>query len=135
VAPVYRFDHVHIVSLDPKGMAQYFHRMFDAKILESVTPEGKPRVDLNLNGLTLFIFPATPEENLPQSPPGRYLGLDHIGLIVDDLDEAVAELRRRGAEFAAEPRTLRPGHKISFIRGPENVRIEVMERRPVEPVR
>jgi hypothetical protein len=47
---------------------------------------------------------------------------------VDDLDATVAELKRRGAEFAVEPRTPGPGLKIAFLRAPENVRIEVLLR-------
>jgi catechol 2,3-dioxygenase-like lactoylglutathione lyase family enzyme len=102
--------------------------MFDAKVIESLTPEGKPRIDLDLNGLSIYIVQPAPGEDPPASPPGRYLGLDHFGLLVKNMDETVAELKRRGAEFAAEPVTVRPGLRIAFIRGPENVRIEIAER-------
>jgi len=128
MTPVYHFDHVHILSKDPKATAQYFHKMFDAKIIESVEPDGKPRVDVELNGLFIFIFPVGPGENLPSGPDGRYIGLDHFGLRVDNLDEAVAELKRRGVEFVVNPVVRRPGLKICFIRGPENTRIELLER-------
>ena len=56
-------------------------------------------------------------------------GLDHFGLRVDDMDEAVAELKRRGAQFTLEPRTIRPGVRIAFVQAPDNVRIELLERR------
>jgi lactoylglutathione lyase len=128
MAPTYQFYHLHLVSRDPKATAQYYHKMFDAKIIETITPEGQPRIDLDLNGLAIYIVRTMPEENLPASPPGRYLGLDHFGLLVKNMDEAVAELKKRGAEFAAEPITVRPGLRIAFIRGPENVRIEIAER-------
>lgn len=126
--PTYQYDHLHLVSRDPKATAQYYQKMFDANIIETRPPNGKPRIDLDLNGLAIFIVEAAPEENLPASPPGPYLGLDHFGLRVNNLDETVAELKRRGAEFVLEPRAVRPGLKIAFIRGPENVRIELMER-------
>ena len=128
MTPIYHFEHVHILSRDPKAVAQYFHKMFDAKIIEGVEPDGKPRIDVEMNGLLIFIFPVGPEENLPVGPAGRYIGLDHFGLRVDNLDEAAAELKRRGAEFVLEPVVRRPGLKISFIRGPENTRIELLER-------
>jgi len=44
------------------------------------------------------------------------------------MDEAVAELKRRGAHFALEPRTIRPGVRIAFVQAPDNVRIELLER-------
>jgi lactoylglutathione lyase len=124
----YRFDHLHILSTDPKAIARYYERMFGAKVIGSVQTDGKPRIDLDLNGLILFIFKVNAEDNLPASPPGRYLGLDHFGLIVDNLEETAAELKRKGAEFVLEPCSPRPGLKMAFIRGPENVRIELVER-------
>jgi len=128
MTPIYHFEHVHILSRDPKATAQYFRKMFDAKIIEGVEADGKPRIDVEMNGLLIFIFPVGPEENLPAAPAGRYVGLDHFGLRVDNLDEAAAELKRRGVEFVVEPFVKRPGLKISFIRGPENTRIELLER-------
>ena len=44
------------------------------------------------------------------------------------METAVAELKRRGASFKMEPRTIRPGVKIAFIEAPDNVRIELLER-------
>jgi len=127
--PTFRFHHMHLLTRDPKGTAQYYHKMFDAKIIESVQSDGKTRIDLDMNGVSVFVLPVAPGEKRPDSPPGPYVGLDHFGFAVSDLDEAAAELKRRGAEFFAEPRTIRPGVKIAFVRGPENVRIELVERK------
>jgi lactoylglutathione lyase len=126
--PVYKFYHIHLASLDPEATAKYYQKMFDAKVIEAVNPDGSARTILDLNGLPIFIIRVAPEDNVPASPPGRYLGLDHFGLRVDNLDETVAELKRRGAEFSMEPRTRWPGVKIAFVRAPENVRIELVER-------
>ena len=124
--PTYTYDHIHLRSRDPMETAQYFNKMFDAEILESVQSDGKSRVDLDLNGLTIFIAPA--DENTPEGPVDPHLGLDHFGLRVDNLDGAVAELKGRGAEFAVEPHAFRPGLRIAFVRGPDDVRIELLER-------
>jgi lactoylglutathione lyase len=108
--------------------AQYYHHMFDAEILESIQSDGKPRIDLNLNGLTIFIAQVPTDADIPSAPAEPYIGLDHLGLRVDNLDAAAAELKRRGATFVMEPRTIRPGVKIAFVQGPEDVRIELLER-------
>jgi catechol 2,3-dioxygenase-like lactoylglutathione lyase family enzyme len=108
--------------------AQYYHKMFDASIVESVQSDGQPRIDLDINGLTVFIARVPTDAAMQQAPADPHLGLDHFGLRVDNLDAAFAELKRRGAEFAVEPRTIRPGVKIAFVRGPDNVRIELLER-------
>lgn len=127
MAPTYRFYHLHVVSRDPQATAQYYRRMFDAKVIETVQSDGRPRIDVDLNGLSIYIFQAAPGEDLPSCHPGRYLGLDHFGLMVENLDDAVAELKKRGAEFTTEPLTLRPGLRVAFVRGPENTRIEIAE--------
>ena len=127
--PTYRYDHMHVRSRDVKKTAEYYHQMFDAKIVESIQSDGKPRTDLDLNGLTIFIAAVPPDAPVPPAPTDAYVGLDHFGLRVDDMDDAVAELKRRGADFMMEPRTIRPGVKIAFVRAPDNVRIELLERR------
>jgi catechol 2,3-dioxygenase-like lactoylglutathione lyase family enzyme len=124
----YRYDHLHLRSRDVKKTAEYYHQMFDAEILESIQSDGKPRTDLDLNGLRIFIAPVPAAAATPSAPTEPYVGLDHFGLRVENLDEAVAELKRRGASFMMEPRTLRPGVKIAFVQAPENVRIELLER-------
>ena len=123
--PTYSYDHIHLRSLDPMVTARYFNRMFDARIIEPVQSDGR-QVDLDLNGLTIFI--ARADENTPSGPVDPHLGLDHFGLRVDNLDMAATELKERGAEFAEEPFDYPPGLRIAFVRGPDDVRIELVER-------
>ena len=126
--PRYRQDHIHLRSRDPEATAKYYHDMFDARVVETIQTDGRPRVDLNIDGMTICIARAQPDQNIPSAPDRPYVGLDHLGFQVDDLDEAAAELRQRGAEFFSEPRLLRPGLKIAFVRAPDGVRIEIVER-------
>ena len=126
--PTYTYDHIHLRTRDPKGMAEYFHNIFDAKIIESIQSDGRPRIDLDIDGLIIFIAPVAPDADVAASPREPYLGLDHFGFRVDSLDQTVAELKRRGAEIAQEPHTIRPGVRIAFVRAPDDVRIELLER-------
>ena len=122
----YTYDHIHLRSRDPMATAQYFNKMFDAEILESVQTDGASRVDIDVNGLMIFIAPA--DETTPAGPVDPHLGLDHFGFRVENLAQAAAELKAKGAEFAVEPKDLRPGLKIAFVRAPGDVRIELLER-------
>jgi catechol 2,3-dioxygenase-like lactoylglutathione lyase family enzyme len=130
--PVYTYDHIHLRTRNPEATIQYYEQMFDAQRVEYVQSNGQPRVDLNLNGLTIFIAQVPADAEIPTAPAQPYIGLDHLGLRVDDLDAATAELKRRGAAFIVEPRTIRPGVRIAFIQGPDDVRIELLERTVVE---
>ena len=54
-------------------------------------------------------------------------------VVVNDLDAepgnaVVAEIKAKGVEFTKEPTTIRPGVRICFIRGPQGISIELLER-------
>jgi len=122
----YSYDHIHLRSREPMETARYFNKMFGAEIKESIQSDGQSRVDIDINGLIIFIAQA--EASTPAGPVDPYVGLDHFGLQVDNLEEAAADLRSKGAEFSMEPKDLRPGLRIAFVRAPGDVRIELLER-------
>ena len=124
----YTYDHIHLLSQEPMETARYFNEMFGARIVESVQSDGNPRVDLDLNGLDIFIARCAPE-TIP-SADHPHQGLDHFGLRVENLDEAADELRANGAEFTSEPHEIRPGVRIAFVVAPGNIRIELLEKDP-----
>ena len=109
--PTYTYDHIHLRSREPMETAQYFQRMFGAEIIESLQPDGQPRVDLDINGLAIFIAQA--DDSTPPGPVDPHLGLDHFGLRVDDLDEAVAELKGRYRTAGSHEIFLSPG--VQFV--------------------
>ncbi len=124
----FTYDHIHLRSPDAEATARWYERMFGAEIIRSVQSDGRPRLDLNLGGVAVFIA-QVPEENAVAEPPQPpHLGLEHIGLRVEGIDAVVAELKQKGAEFTVEPKTIRPGVRIAFLRGPQNVHIELLDR-------
>lgn len=125
---VYGYDHIHLRSPDPATTARFYNTMFDARIIETPQPDGNTRVDLDLNGLTIFIAGAMAPGAELQGVDGPHYGLDHFGLRVDDLDAAVSYLKAKGAELESEPRTLPTGVKIAFVKAPDDVRIELVQR-------
>jgi lactoylglutathione lyase len=123
----YTYDHIHLRSPNPEATAQYYERMFGAEVVHSMQ-QGKPRIDLKLGGASIFIAPVAPDSGVNPPPVTPYQGLDHFGLSVSGIDTIVAELKAKGAEFTMEPTTVRPGVRIAFLRGPEGVSIELLDR-------
>ena len=123
----FTYDHIHLRSPNPEATAQYYERMFGAEVLRS-TQQGKPRIDLKLGGVNIFIAPVAPDSGVNPPPVTPYQGLDHFGLSVSGIDAVVADLRAKGAVFTMEPNTVRPGVRICFIRGPQGVSIELLDR-------
>jgi lactoylglutathione lyase len=62
------------------------------------------------------------------APASPYLGLDHFGLTVPDIKEAVAVLKAKGVTFTMDVTTARPGVQIAFLTAPESVSIELIQR-------
>lgn len=125
----FAFDHIHLRSPDPEATAAFYERMFGAEVIRTMQ-QGKPRIDLNLGGTAVFIAPVPPDGKTAAPPRSPYQGLDHIGLTVKGIDAVAAELKAKGAEFTMDPTTIRPGVRIAFLRGPEDVSIELLERTP-----
>lgn len=124
---MFTYDHIHLRSPDPEATARYYERMFGAKVIRTIQ-EGKPRIDLKLGGVDIFIAPVAPGDGVNPPPTTPYQGLDHFGLRVNGIDAVVAELKAKGAVFTKEPTMVRPGLRIAFMRGPEGVSIELLDR-------
>ena len=123
----FTYDHIHLRSPDPEATAAFYATMFGAEILRS-EQNGATRIDLKLGGTDLFIAAVQPGGAVAPAPSSPDQGLDHFGLSVMGIDAVVAELKAKGAEFTMDPTTIRPGVRIAFLRGPENVAIELLER-------
>ena len=124
----FRYDHVHLRSPDPDATAAWYAKMFGAEIIHSVMSNGIERTDIKLAGVNHFIAKVPDSAALAEKPENSFVGLDHIGLRVSNIDRVCAALKAKGAEFATEPKTIRPGVRIAFVRGPQNVLIELLDR-------
>jgi lactoylglutathione lyase len=123
----YTWDHIHLRSPNPEATAAWFERMLGAEVIRS-TQQGVPRIDLKLGGANIFIAPVASGEGVNPPPSTPYQGLDHFGLTVSGIDAIAAELKAKGVAFTKEPTTVRPGVRICFIRGPEGISIELLDR-------
>jgi catechol 2,3-dioxygenase-like lactoylglutathione lyase family enzyme len=121
----FAFHHIHLRTPDPEKTAAFYERMFGAEVIRS-TQQGKPRVDVKLGGASIFLLPTAPGEAAP-APMAPNLGIDHFGLGVTGIDGVVEDLKAKGAAFTVEPYDIRPGVRIAFLRGPENVLIELVD--------
>jgi len=127
--PIFTWEHIHLRSPNPEATANWYRDMLEAEVVRSPQADGSTRIDLNLGGgQKVFIAPANPSLTTSPPPQTPYFGLEHIGLTVTDIDSAVAGLKCKGVTFTMEPTTIRPGVRIAFLRGPENVSIELIQR-------
>ena len=123
----FTWDHIHLRSPDPEATALWFEKMLGAEVIRSLQ-QGAPRIDLKIGGANIFIAPVKAGEGVNPPPTTPYQGLDHFGLAVTGIDAIAAELKAKGVEFTREPTTVRPGVRVCFLRGPQGVSIELLDR-------
>lgn len=123
----YTWEHIHLRSPDPAATAQWYEDKLGAEVIRTPQSDGSTRIDLNLSGQKVFIAKADPAHT-GTSPQTPYMGLDHFGMTVDNIQAAVTELKGKGVVFTMEPKTIRPGVTIAFLTAPQNVSIELIQR-------
>ena len=117
--PNYWIDHIHLMSPDPLETAEFYEKMFGARKVMHDLGNGRTLIEVNISGTAILI-------SKPATDPSQF-GLAHFGLATDDLNEAVEELKAKGVEFTRDIREIKPGFKVSFLLGKENVPIELQE--------
>src|SRR5512132_473817 len=84
------------------------------------TPDGHGRLELSR-----FLTPPTVADH--RNAPVNALGYLRVMFAVDDLDEMLARLGKRGAELVGQVVRYENSYKLCYIRGPEGLLIGLAE--------
>ena len=84
------------------------------------TPDGHSRVELSK-----FLTPPAVADH--RNAPVNALGYLRIMFAVDDIDETLARLRKRGAQLVGEVVQYEDSYRLCYIRGPEGLLIGLAE--------
>jgi catechol 2,3-dioxygenase-like lactoylglutathione lyase family enzyme len=121
-----RCDHIHLRSQDPVAAAKFYADAFGGKEIRRVGEPEIRRIDIDVGGLALFIERA--DDGIGPSPAAPHRGLEHVGFGVDNVEAALAELQALGVEVVSGVKRLRADLAIAFVRGPDQVLIELLQR-------
>lgn len=118
------FHHIHLHSTDVDATVAWYREAFGGEPFE--TFKGLPIKGVDY-GNVLVMVQRTSEERAPTK--GR--SIDHLGFSTPDLDAAADALKAKGVKFSLDP--VPYGKlRISFIEGPDGVRIEYVQPAPTE---
>jgi catechol 2,3-dioxygenase-like lactoylglutathione lyase family enzyme len=84
------------------------------------TPDGHGRLELSR-----FLTPPVVADH--RNAPVNALGYLRVMFAVDDIDDTVARLRKRGAELVGEVVQYEDVYRLCYIRGPEGLLIGLAE--------
>ena len=90
------------------------------EIAMMVTPDGHSRLEISR-----FLTPPVIADH--RNAPVNALGYLRVMFTVDDIDETLARLRKRGAQLVGEVVQYEDSYRLCYIRGPEGLLIGLAE--------
>ncbi len=132
------FDHVHLISRDPRAAADWYREMFGGQITAiQENLRGAAQIDVRVGGMTIVIRGQRPGEQPTEPKPMHAFdgysshdtwGTDHFGFTYrGDLRAFCAELKRKGVRMAVEPWEFKPGMVLCYVAAPDGVSIELIQ--------
>ena len=86
-----------------------------------VTPDGHSRLEISR-----FLTPPVVADH--RNAPVNALGYLRVMFTVDDIDETLARLHKRGAQLVGEVVQYEDSYRLCYIRGPEGLLIGLAEQ-------
>lgn len=127
------FEHVHIKTLEPRAVADWFVAAFGLKIeADQERPSGDRLIACSApDTATRIVFSdPRPDEVHADAASGPHFGVEHICFRTKDIEADFARLVELGATKLEEPRRLSSGVVIAFLQAPGDVRVELVQRPP-----
>ena len=139
-----RMDNVGIVVEDLDATIEFFRElglelegraMVEGEWAGRVTGLGDQRVEVAMmrtpdghSRLEISRFLAPPAVADHRNAPVNALGYLRVMFTVDDIDETLARLRKRGAQLVGEVVQYEDTYRLCYIRGPEGLLIGLAEQ-------
>lgn len=121
----FKFHHLHLVCQDLEAMIAFWTAALGGLLVERRrfgTAEG---ATLDVDGIRVNLRLPKKGEALRARSENIFVGFDHIGLEVQDLSSAIRRLVEYGCRVASDP-VVNGDRQTIFIRGPENILLELM---------
>lgn len=123
------FDHVHVISKEPKKTADWYADRLGGTIAKSATVKDAPQIYVSFGDAYIIVRGQRPGESAKDKANTEW-GADHFGFNVQgDFDAFCAGLRGKGVAFSVEPHDINPTTRIAFIDAPDGVSIELLSRK------
>ncbi|MGH7374788.1 MAG: VOC family protein [Candidatus Rokuibacteriota bacterium] len=127
----YRINHIHLKASDPHKTADWYVKAFAFKIVSDETRVFGDRFVRcqSEDGTPVNISGARSNEKLGPGDAKAHHGLEHFGFDSDGLEADIARLEGLGARLLEGPIEIPGGNRICFIQAPDDVRVELIQRK------
>jgi catechol 2,3-dioxygenase-like lactoylglutathione lyase family enzyme len=128
----FRINHIHLKAPDPRKTAEWYTQAFNFKIVGDETRVFGDRFIRCLSedgALAVNISGARKNETLGSGDASAHHGLEHFGFDSENLEADITRLESLGARLLEGPIQNPNGPRIAFLRAPDDVRVELVERK------
>jgi lactoylglutathione lyase len=129
-----KIDHVAIIVKDFEESLKFYNEILGFPIIqtwETLDSKEEPGVRLRIayvgkegSKIELMKFYQEREADI-----GKRVGLTHISILVDDMENTCKELKGKGIKLTMEPTSISEGLRIAFFKDPNGVYIELIEKK------
>jgi catechol 2,3-dioxygenase-like lactoylglutathione lyase family enzyme len=119
-------EHIGIYARDTVALSRWYLDKLGFKVVRTLEKEGRPPIYFlkGEKGLVIEILPTTSSLVTRElSDPGY----SHIGLIVEDFEQAASSLQSKGVSVY-DVRTTSNGWTIGYFKDPEGNQLEIVYR-------
>lgn len=117
--PSVYLHHVHMVTHDMAGTCNFYIQYFKGEIVFDDLIDGDRNVFMKIGTGRMHFFESK------KNPPPERNAFHHLGMMVENLDGLVQNLRAGGLQVSDIVRT--PGGGFAMTAAPDNVKIELFE--------
>jgi len=117
-----RLNHVGIAVKDFQESLNFYTKVMGFRVAYAMpSPDGKPTTTFLQISRDTFLEMAPASANLPA-------GLTHMGILTDDANATVTQLRQAGATLADVRSGGGTGSRLSNVMDPNGIRLEIVEQ-------
>jgi catechol 2,3-dioxygenase-like lactoylglutathione lyase family enzyme len=117
-----RLNHVGIAVKDFQESLNFYTKVMGFRVAYALpSPDGRPTTTFLQISRDTFLEMAPATANLP-------VGLTHIGILSDDANATVTQLRQAGATLPDVRSGGGTGSRLSNVMDPEGIRLEIVEQ-------
>ncbi len=117
---------IHLKTNDVRATADWYMKLGLPKRNENES-DGSRTITLDAGGFPLVITQHPYADTMPGVPLSQFLGIEHFGFAVEDLDAQLKRLRREGVAILEGSTLDEKGKRVAFVRAPDNVRLELTD--------
>jgi len=120
------FDHFAITVNDMKRSIEFYRDILGLSVLGKLVKENGIFVYLKLGTDMIELFEFDKKGKPYQAKELEDIGIQHLGLKVDSVDDVTEKLKKEDVKFTLEPRSI-DGVRLAFFEDPDGIFIEIIE--------